>query len=179
MTRHLNYWRTGNSINQFEKAYKQIMKAHSKYVPAGYMDDLEERLVAIQTLKEGDISSKALKSLNKAEDKLEDAIEKASEGNLEKSLDKLEDAIGHLEDAEELGVETTDLIESIMEHIQYAVYEKIADAESVLMDANDKDIEKAWEFYNEALDLWAEGKYENAINKFERAVDKAEDALKD
>ncbi len=167
------------AINQFEKAYKQIMKAHSKYVPAGYMDDLEERLVAIQTLKEGDISSKALKSLNKAEDKLEDAIEKASEGNLEKSLDKLEDAIGHLEDAEELGVETTDLIESIMEHIQYAVYEKIADAESVLMDANDKDIEKAWEFYNEALDLWAEGKYENAINKFERAVDKAEDALKD
>ena len=48
------------AINQFEKAYKQIMKAHSKYVPAGYMDDLEERLVDIEALKEGDISNKAL-----------------------------------------------------------------------------------------------------------------------
>ncbi len=165
------------AINKFEKAYRDTMKARCDWVPKSYVVNLEDRLAEIQELKLGDISSDTLKSLNKAEGKLEDAIEKANEGKLEKSFDKLEDAIKHLENAAEYGVDTSDVIESIVENIRDVVHIKISDAELALIGGINKDIENAWDYYDEALEAWYEGNYKRAIRKFQKAIGKVEDAL--
>jgi len=116
-------------------------------------------------------------SLNNAESKLIIAIEKANASNLEGSFYRLEDVIYFLLEAEGYGVNTSDIIESIMNNIKDVVYLKIVDAEFALMNAISNPIENAWNHYNEAQELWNEGNYGNAINHYVIAIEKVKDAL--
>ena len=165
------------AIKEFKKAFEDLMKARSEWVPEPYIDKLEYRLAEIQNLMLDEISKKAREYLEKAEDNVEDVIEKANNGNLEKSLDKLEDVIKNLEDANKEGVETTEITESLIEKIEDAVYKKIADAE-VVRGSENKDIEKAWDNYDDALKELDKGNYKKAVKEFRKAVDNVEDALK-
>jgi len=165
------------AVRYFKRAYKNAMKARCEWIPESYLDDLLDRLAEIQELKTGDISDDAMASLNNAESKLIIAIEKANASNLEGSFYRLEDVIYFLLEAEGYGVNTSDIIESIMNNIKDVVYLKIVDAEFALMNAISNPIENAWNHYNEAQELWNEGNYGNAINHYVIAIEKVKDAL--
>jgi len=165
------------AVRYFKRAYKNAMKARCEWIPESYLDDLLDRLAEIQELKTGDISDDAMAILNNAESKLIIAIEKANASNLKGSFYRLEDVIYFLLEAEGYGVNTSDIIESIVNNIKDVVYLKIVDAESALMNAISNPIENAWNHYNEAQELWNEGNYGNAINHYVIAIEKVKDAL--
>ena len=68
------------------------------------------------------------------------------------------------------------MIEELMVNIGDAVYNKISDTE-VVRGSENKDVEKAWKLYNEALDEWDMDKFEKAVKEFKKAVDRVEDAV--
>ena len=51
------------------------------------------------------------------------------------------------------------------------------DAET-LMGADNKDVVKAWKEFNSALEKLEKGDYDKAVDKFKKAVENAEKALK-
>jgi parallel beta-helix repeat protein len=166
------------AVKYFRLAFKNAMKARVKWIPESFLDDLMDRIADIQELKEGEeISSCALDCLNSAENKIYAAITKANNSAFALSFYKLSDAICFLLEAQDYGVDTNFLINSIMSNINDMVYLKISDAESVLVGADSGLIETAWTKYYNAQDAWENGNYFTAIERYILALEKAEDAL--
>ncbi len=166
------------AVKYFRLAFKNAMKARVKWIPESFIDDLMDRIADIQELKEGEeISSCALDCLNSAENKIYAAITKANNSAFALSFYKLSDAICFLLEAQDYGVETNFLINSIMSNINDMVYLKISDAESVLVGADSGLIETAWTKYYNAQNAWENGNYFTAIERYILALEKAEDAL--
>lgn len=164
------------AIKEFKKAYKEAMKAREDWVPEPFPDMLEERIAEVQKLQTEDISPKALGHLENAEMALDEALVEANDDKLDMALDKVKKAIEELETAMDEGADTTDIIESLVENTEDTVHEKIKDAEYIAS-ADNKDVVKAWEKFDEAVAKSDEGDYDKAIDLFKGAAKKAEDAL--
>lgn len=166
------------AVKYFKLAFKNAMKARVRWIPESFLDDLLDRIADIQELKEGEeISSCALDCLNSAENKILVAITRANNSAFALSFYKLGKAICFLLEAQDYGVDTTFLIDSIMSNINDMVYLKISDAESVLVGADSGLIETAWIKYNNAQNAWENGNYFTAIERYILALEKAEDAI--
>ncbi|MFW9874950.1 MAG: hypothetical protein ACFFG0_17730 [Candidatus Thorarchaeota archaeon] len=139
--------------------------------------ELFECLFKIQELKMGSITHEALNYLNQAENKLYLAIEKVTKDLIAPSLYLLMDVIHFLLDAEGEGVYVLDIISLIMEYSDGVVYQKIVETEDILSGESNNHLEKAWSYYNKALNLWNDGYYENAMSYFAKAYEKTQDAL--
>lgn len=165
------------AVEYFRLAFKNSMKARVTWVPESFLDDLLDRIADIQELKEGDISFCALYYLNSAESKILVAITRANNSAFALSFYKLGDAICFLLEAQDYGVNTAFLIDSIMSNIRDMVYLKITDAESVLVGADSGLIDTAWTKYNNAQVAWDNGNYFTAIERYILALVKAKAAL--
>jgi len=163
-------------IFSLSKAFDEIMKARTNWIPEDYVEDLEDSLDDIGDLIESEPPKKALKNLENAEEKIEDAIQYAEEGEMEASLEKLDDVIQHLQNAYNNGADTDDIIDDLLENIKEAVKLKIEDAEKV-RGTDDTNVKKAWEYYDSAIEEWDDEEFTKAVKDFKLAVQKAELAL--
>ena len=166
------------AIKEFKKAYKETMKARGEWVPDPFIEMLEEALDEISDMHTEDLLPKALEHLEKAEDELNKALTEADKDNMDNALDMIESAIKELENAmkEDEEADTTLIIDSQMEGVEDTIDLKITDAESVA-GAENNDILKAWEKFNEAGKKSEAGDHKKAIDLFKEAVKSAEKAL--
>jgi len=167
----------GGAVRFFKHSYRNIMKARGELIGESFVDDLLDQLEKIQELKTGNIPNEALNYLEQAENKLMLAIEKANASLLSQSLYQLKDVAKNLLDTEKFGVETINIIESILQNADDVTYLKIVEAESILMGESNMHIDKAWIKYNKAIELWVSGKYEFALSYYAKAIEKVRDAL--
>ena len=142
-----------------------------------FISDLFECLSDIQELKTGDITINALNYLNQAENKLNLVFEKINNDLGAPALYLLKDVINFLLDAEKEGVVVMDIIDLMMRNSDGVVYYKIIEAESILSGEPNKHLEKAWLYYNNAIEDWIDGDYVFAISDYAKAYEKVNDAL--
>ncbi|MBA7537954.1 hypothetical protein ES705_30227 [subsurface metagenome] len=165
------------AVRFFKQSYKNTMKARDDLIIESYCDDLLDLIEKIQELKAGSIPQEALNYLDQAENKLLLAIDKANNSMLAQSLIQLKDVVKNLLDTEQFGVDTTDIIQAILQNTDDVTYLKILEAESILMGEGNRHIDKAWINYYKAIDLWNEGKSEFALGYYAKAIEKVNDAL--
>ena len=165
------------AIKELKKAYKEAMKARGEWVPGSFIAGLEASILEVQDLQTGEITPEALSRLEKAEDKLNESIQEATNDNFDKALDKIKQAVKELEKAMDEGVDDAiTVIESLLENIEDTVFQKITDAESIVGTDNNHIIQ-AWNKFNEAMEKWDEGDCKKAVDKFKDAAKKAKQAL--
>jgi len=165
------------AVTFFKFSYRNIMKAKGEVINELFVNDLLDRLTEVQDLQTDEISIEALNYLTQAENKILLAIEKVNASLLAQSLIQLKDAVKNLLDVEQFGVDTTGIIQAILQNADDVTYLKILEAESILMGEYNRHIDKAWINYYKAIDLWNEGKFEFALSYYVKAIEKVNDAL--
>lgn len=166
-----------DSVKFLKYSYRNSMKARGELIGESFVGDLLDRLNEIQELKTDIIPSEALNYLDQAENKLLLAIDKANNSVFAQSLIQLKDAVKNLLDALDFGVDTANIIESILENADDVTYLKIVEAESLLMGESNRFIDKAWINYYKAIDLWNVGKFEFVLSYYAKAIEKVNEAL--
>jgi hypothetical protein len=143
-----------------------------------FLSDIVECLSKIQELQNGDLTIEASNYLNQAENKILLAIEKINMDLVASSLYLLMDVVHFLLDAEGEGVYVADIIDLIMQNSDGVVYYKIYEAEYLILGGSNRHLERAWDYYNQAVVKWNDGFYENALSDYAKAYEKVNDALK-
>lgn len=167
----------GEAVKFLKFTYQNLMKVKGESIVECFIDDLQYQIEQIQDLQTTGIPNEVLNYLNQAESKLLLAIDKANNSMLAQSLIQLKDAVRNLLDAEELGIGTIDIVNSILENADDVAYLKIQEAESFLMGISNRHIDKAWINYYKAIDYWNAGKYDFALGYYAKAIEKVNDAL--
>jgi hypothetical protein len=143
-----------------------------------FVSDIIECLSKIQELQSGDLTIEASNYLNQAENKILLAIEKINVDLVAPSIYLLMDVVHFLLDAEGEGIYVVDIIDLIMRNSDGVVYYKIYEAEYLILGGSNRHLERAWDYYNQAVVLWNDGFYEYALSDYTKAYEKVNDALK-
>ncbi|MHA1933140.1 MAG: DUF2341 domain-containing protein, partial [Promethearchaeota archaeon] len=143
-----------------------------------FVSDLFECLLKIQELKTGDLTIEALNYLNQAENKITLAIEKVNMDLVAPSIYLLMDVVHFLLDAEGEGIDVVDTIDIIMRNTDGVVYYKIYEAEYLILGESNRHLERAHDYYDQAVEHWVSGDYEYALSDYTKAYEKVNDALK-
>ena len=143
-----------------------------------FVSDLFVCLSQIQELMTGEMTIEAANYLGQAENKIMLAIEKVNMDLRAPSIYLLMDVVHFLLDAEGEGIEITEIINLIMRNTDGVVYYKIYEAEYIILGESNNHLNRAWVYYNQAVEHWDNGEYENALSDYAKAYEKVNDALK-
>ena len=143
-----------------------------------FVSDLFVCLSQIQELMTGEMTIEASNYLGQAENKIMLAIEKVNMDLRAPSIYLLMDVVHFLLDAEGEGIEVTEIINLIMRNTDGVVYYKIYEAEYLILGESNRHLERAWNYYGQAVELWNDGEYEYALSDYAKAYEKVNDALK-
>ncbi|MEW6069304.1 MAG: PKD domain-containing protein [Candidatus Thermoplasmatota archaeon] len=170
--RYHYYGGYAQAIEKFKQAYREAWKARGEWVPKSYIAGLQNAINDVQYLINTANNSKAVKWLKKAKDKLIDALDKVNESDdendddwfcedkLESSFEIVKHAIHYLEKAKKEGVNTSAIIDFLMQNINSTTYQYISEVES-LLGVNDPMIDLAWKPYKKATDLLSQNDTNN------------------
>jgi tetratricopeptide (TPR) repeat protein len=122
------------------------------------------------------VNDKAKKKLNKSKKKLAKALRELEKGNVKKALKEIGKAVKKLLKAEKEGADTADLIDLLVESSRA----EAQDAIDVAIAAGGKleDIDKAQAEMVKAQNELDKGKPDKAIDRYKRAWEKAQKAVK-
>ena len=149
---------------------KEEVKNQTHYVDqtpfSGYIKDQIIKLEELET------PPGAKKKINKSIDKLNQAIDAFNDNDTAKAIGKIEKAVEHLMNAQDKGADTQAIIDDLVELVKTIVDKALEDAIEIV-GSDHSHVVKAQQHYSKALDKIAEEKYDKAINKFQKAYEKA------
>ena len=138
----------------------------------GIKNPIEYLEIVISILEELEVPCQARCFINIAINKLYKAIDWFEEGEFYKAFNQIKIAVKKLTDAQEFGAETQEIIDALIELVQFMADKAINEA-TEMVGADNKFVIRAQEHYSTALVKLSNGKYHKAVKFFKRAYKNA------